>query len=167
MGFLVQLVAFILLPLLVSTRAEDIINSSKPCDFPAIFNFGDSNSDTGCMAAAFYPEVSPYGETFFHEPVGRASDGRLITDFIGSIFKTICFRFQLNFVCFHRESFGRYILHYTVSLLLAQKVFLNGIRDLLLNNHPGTSDNMLYNYVFICSNNKFDYFVSYYYHCYT
>ncbi|KAI9072131.1 hypothetical protein K1719_045908 [Acacia pycnantha] len=52
------------------------------CDFPAIFNFGDSNSDTGCMAAAFYPMASPCGNTFFHEPAGRASDGRLIIDFI-------------------------------------------------------------------------------------
>lgn len=94
MGFLVQLLAFILSLLLVSMRAEDIINSPQPCDFRAIFNFGDSNSDTGCMAAAFYPEVSPYGETFFHQPVGRASDGRLIIDFIGSLFsfKSICFR---------------------------------------------------------------------------
>ncbi|KAJ7974678.1 GDSL esterase/lipase [Quillaja saponaria] len=58
------------------------LNSSAPCDFPAIFNFGDSNSDTGCMAAAFIPEGPPCGETFFHEPAGRASDGRLIIDFI-------------------------------------------------------------------------------------
>jgi len=89
----VQLVAFILLPLLASMRAEDTINSSQPCDFRAIFNFGDSNSDTGCMAAAFYPEVSPYGQTFFHEPVGRASDGRLIIDFIGSLFNLFLFLF--------------------------------------------------------------------------
>ncbi|KAL2320186.1 hypothetical protein Fmac_029155 [Flemingia macrophylla] len=74
-------VAFILFPCFLSLRAEEI-KSSEACEFPALFNFGDSNSDTGCMASAFYPEVLPYGETFFHEPVGRASDGRLIIDFI-------------------------------------------------------------------------------------
>ncbi|XP_043701606.1 esterase-like [Telopea speciosissima] len=54
------------------------------CEFPAIFNFGDSNSDTGGLAAAFTPPKSPYGETFFHAPAGRYSDGRLIIDFIAA-----------------------------------------------------------------------------------
>lgn len=66
----------------LSIQAEEN-KSSKPCEFKAIFNFGDSNSDTGCMSAAFYPAILPYGRTFFHEAVGRASDGRLIIDFIG------------------------------------------------------------------------------------
>ncbi|CAL0323246.1 unnamed protein product [Lupinus luteus] len=70
----------------MSMKGEELIKSSSSalggCDFPAIFNFGDSNSDTGSMAAAFYPAASPYGETFFKEPAGRASDGRLIIDFI-------------------------------------------------------------------------------------
>ncbi|XP_061358073.1 GDSL esterase/lipase At5g14450-like [Gastrolobium bilobum] len=69
------------LSLFLSTRAEEL-KSSKPCDFTAIFNFGDSYSDTGCMSSAFYPAVLPYGETFFNDPAGRASDGRLIIDFI-------------------------------------------------------------------------------------
>ncbi|XP_021651985.2 esterase-like isoform X2 [Hevea brasiliensis] len=60
--------------------------ASKNCDFPAIFNFGDSNSDTGGLAAAFSPPNSPFGETFFHMPAGRYSDGRLIIDFIGAMF---------------------------------------------------------------------------------
>ncbi|KAK7395818.1 hypothetical protein VNO78_16389 [Psophocarpus tetragonolobus] len=82
MRFLAHFVALILFPCwFVSVRAEEI-KSPQPCDFKALFNFGDSNSDTGCMASAFYPEILPYGETFFHEPVGRASDGRLIIDFI-------------------------------------------------------------------------------------
>ncbi|KAJ1422414.1 SGNH hydrolase superfamily [Sesbania bispinosa] len=74
--------AVILLSHFLSLRAEEIKSSQQPCGFPAIFNFGDSNSDTGCMSAAFYPAALPYGETFFHEPAGRASDGRLIIDFI-------------------------------------------------------------------------------------
>ncbi|KAK9167229.1 hypothetical protein Scep_002420 [Stephania cephalantha] len=54
----------------------------KPCDFPAIFNFGDSNSDTGGLSAAFTPPPPPYGDTFFKRPSGRFSDGRLTIDFI-------------------------------------------------------------------------------------
>ncbi|RRT82534.1 hypothetical protein B296_00015261 [Ensete ventricosum] len=56
---------------------------ASPCHFPAIFNFGDSNSDTGGLSAAFGPVPWPYGETFFKMPVGRYSDGRLIIDFAG------------------------------------------------------------------------------------
>ena len=68
--------------LVLSVLGEDMTGLS-PCDFPAIYNFGDSNSDTGGISAAFYSAGQPSGETFFHQPVGRASDGRLIIDFIG------------------------------------------------------------------------------------
>ena len=56
------------------------------CEFPAIFNFGDSNSDTGGLAASLMALAPPNGETYFHRPAGRLSDGRLIVDFIGSSF---------------------------------------------------------------------------------
>lgn len=72
---------FLLLSWFLSIQAEKL-KSSQSCEFQAIFNFGDSNSDTGCMSAAFYPAILPYGETFFHEAVDRFSDGRLIIDFI-------------------------------------------------------------------------------------
>ncbi|KAI3720354.1 hypothetical protein L6452_21270 [Arctium lappa] len=52
------------------------------CHFPAIFNFGDSNSDTGGLSAAFGQPPPPNGDTFFHRPAGRYSDGRLLIDFI-------------------------------------------------------------------------------------
>ncbi|XVF60192.1 hypothetical protein PTKIN_Ptkin08bG0024700 [Pterospermum kingtungense] len=55
---------------------------SPPCNFRAVYNFGDSNSDTGGGSAAFWVAGFPPGETFFHRPVGRASDGRMIIDFI-------------------------------------------------------------------------------------
>ncbi|XP_006291234.2 GDSL esterase/lipase At3g26430 [Capsella rubella] len=55
---------------------------SLSCGFPAIFNFGDSNSDTGGLSAAFGQAPYPNGRTFFHTPSGRFSDGRLIIDFI-------------------------------------------------------------------------------------
>ncbi|CAN6566080.1 unnamed protein product [Malus baccata var. baccata] len=52
------------------------------CEFEAIFNFGDSNSDTGGFWAAFPAQSGPYGMTYFKRPVGRATDGRLIVDFL-------------------------------------------------------------------------------------
>ncbi|XP_043691995.1 GDSL esterase/lipase At5g14450-like isoform X2 [Telopea speciosissima] len=52
------------------------------CEFPAIYNFGDSNSDTGARSAAFDAIPPPNGETFFGKPSGRSCDGRLIIDFI-------------------------------------------------------------------------------------
>ncbi|MFS8029162.1 putative alpha-L-fucosidase [Helianthus anomalus] len=62
-----------------------LLLSTKPvktCDFPAVFNFGDSNSDTGGLAAAFGQVPPPNGETFFHRSAGRYSDGRLLIDFM-------------------------------------------------------------------------------------
>lgn len=58
--------------------------SGTECDFPAIYNFGDSNSDTGGLSAAFGQAGSPSGQTYFHQPAGRYCDGRLIIDFIGA-----------------------------------------------------------------------------------
>lgn len=54
------------------------------CHFPAIFNFRDSNSDTGGLSAVFGQAPSPYGETYFRTPSGRYCDGRLVVDFIGT-----------------------------------------------------------------------------------
>ncbi|WVZ12009.1 hypothetical protein V8G54_016539 [Vigna mungo] len=45
--------------------------------FRAIFNFGDSNSDTGGLSAAFGQAPPPNGIMFLHSPKGRFSDGRL------------------------------------------------------------------------------------------
>ncbi|KAI3957739.1 hypothetical protein MKX01_007570 [Papaver californicum] len=56
-------------------------STSKKCNFSAVFNFGDSNSDTGGISAAFYAIGSPNGETFFGKPSGRVCDGRLIVDY--------------------------------------------------------------------------------------
>ncbi|CAN1765660.1 GDSL esterase/lipase At1g54790 [Linum perenne] len=51
--------------------------------YQAVFNFGDSNSDTGGLAAGIgFPVGFPYGQTYFHKPSGRFSDGRLIVDFL-------------------------------------------------------------------------------------
>ncbi|GAB4855511.1 hypothetical protein Ancab_024130 [Ancistrocladus abbreviatus] len=58
---------------------------SKSIDFncPAVFNFGDSNSDTGNLVAAGIEELDPpNGQTYFRKPSGRYCDGRLIIDFL-------------------------------------------------------------------------------------
>lgn len=59
-----------------------LVSAKEACHFPAIFNFGDSNSDTGGLSAAFGQAAPPHGETFFHHPAGRYCDGRLVIDFI-------------------------------------------------------------------------------------
>lgn len=66
---------------------------SGSCGFTAIYNFGDSNSDTGGRSAALNAIQPPNGETFFGHPSGRACDGRLVIDFIGNLpkfLKSIC-----------------------------------------------------------------------------
>lgn len=74
---------FILLALAASVASQKTRKGSKPCVFHAIYNFGDSNSDTGGISAAFLPIPPPNGQDFFRRPAGRVSDGRLIVDFIG------------------------------------------------------------------------------------
>ncbi|WJX47479.1 hypothetical protein P8452_34160 [Trifolium repens] len=73
---------------IISTVLTLVIVSScsvieaKKCSFPAIFNFGDSNSDTGGLSATFGQVRPPNGITFFHTPAGRYCDGRLVIDFL-------------------------------------------------------------------------------------
>lgn len=66
------------------------------CSFKAIFNFGDSNSDTGGFYAAFPSERLPFGMTYFKKPAGRATDGRVILDFLGISFHS--FSFLVSFI---------------------------------------------------------------------
>uniref|UniRef100_A0A0D9YCG5 GDSL esterase/lipase n=1 Tax=Oryza glumipatula TaxID=40148 RepID=A0A0D9YCG5_9ORYZ len=60
---------------------------AAPC-YPRVFSFGDSLTDTGNIAFLYGNDSRrptlwpPYGETFFHRATGRASNGRLIIDFI-------------------------------------------------------------------------------------
>ncbi|XP_039054517.1 GDSL esterase/lipase At5g14450-like [Hibiscus syriacus] len=59
-------------------QVESNAQGSVSCGFPAMYNFGDSNSDTGGISAALNEILQPNGETFFGHPAGRASDGRLV-----------------------------------------------------------------------------------------
>ncbi|KAL2903435.1 hypothetical protein RDABS01_002145 [Bienertia sinuspersici] len=81
---LMLLLALASLLVVANSNEETIVMQKKleKCEFPAIFNFGDSNSDTGGLSAAFGQAGPPHGETFFHSPAGRYCDGRLVIDFI-------------------------------------------------------------------------------------
>ncbi|KAG8497151.1 hypothetical protein CXB51_008388 [Gossypium anomalum] len=67
---------------LVNVAPMSMVLARKPCQFPAIFNFGDSNSDTGGLSAAFGQAPPPNGLSYFGGPAGRYCDGRLVIDFI-------------------------------------------------------------------------------------
>ncbi|XP_037406073.1 GDSL esterase/lipase At1g28600-like isoform X1 [Triticum dicoccoides] len=61
-------------------------SSALSC-YSRIFSFGDSLTDTGNYVRLTAKNPSPYGAppygtTFFGHPTGRASDGRLVIDFI-------------------------------------------------------------------------------------
>ncbi|ONI04615.1 hypothetical protein PRUPE_6G330300 [Prunus persica] len=61
------------------------VGKSIKFNYPAVFNFGDSNSDTGEMTAGRGWQLPlPYGQTYFKPPSssGRFSDGRLLIDFL-------------------------------------------------------------------------------------
>ncbi|KAL8171754.1 hypothetical protein V2J09_023558 [Rumex salicifolius] len=61
---------------------------------PVIFNFGDSNSDTGALAAGLgFPVNPPNGRLYFGRSTGRLSDGRLLIDFLC---KSVPFAQSLN-----------------------------------------------------------------------
>ncbi|KAG7598566.1 GDSL lipase/esterase [Arabidopsis suecica] len=82
-----------LLSIFLSTVFLTIVNSEPPCrNFKSIISFGDSIADTGNLLGLSDPSnlpqaaFLPYGETFFHHPTGRFSNGRLIIDFIAEFF---------------------------------------------------------------------------------
>jgi len=74
------------------------VSNSNHLPYEAIFNFGDSISDTGNQASFYTPlSNSPYGSTYFKQPSGRFSDGRLIIDFIGILHLILIFSYTFNF----------------------------------------------------------------------
>ncbi|XP_058096035.1 GDSL esterase/lipase At4g01130 [Magnolia sinica] len=87
------------------------------CDFKAIFNFGDSNSDTGGFYAAFPAASGPYGMTYFKKPSGRASDGRLVIDFLAQAL-------GLPFLSPYLQSMGSNFKHGANYATLASTVLL-------------------------------------------
>jgi phospholipase/lecithinase/hemolysin len=73
--FLLPICLFILFP------PSPVLSQCK--NLPVIFNFGDSNSDTGGLVAGLgFPVNLPNGRTFFGRSTGRVSDGRLLIDLL-------------------------------------------------------------------------------------
>uniref|UniRef100_A0A5B6YRE7 GDSL esterase/lipase n=1 Tax=Davidia involucrata TaxID=16924 RepID=A0A5B6YRE7_DAVIN len=72
---------FLLVVCIFLSLSHTVLSQCK--NAPVIFNFGDSNSDTGGLVAGLgFTVNSPNGRTFFHRSTGRLSDGRLVIDFL-------------------------------------------------------------------------------------
>ncbi|XP_061349502.1 GDSL esterase/lipase At1g54790-like [Gastrolobium bilobum] len=60
-----------------------VVANSVGFRYPAVFNFGDSNSDTGELVAGMGIQLAPpNGHNYFKTPSGRSCNGRLIVDFL-------------------------------------------------------------------------------------
>ncbi|KAH9625360.1 hypothetical protein KSS87_015189, partial [Heliosperma pusillum] len=88
----------------VGARSREAFGSVKQCQIPAIYNFGDSNSDTGSVSAAFGRVPFPNGFSFFGKPSGRYCDGRLIIDFIAE-------KLRLPYLSAYLDSIGANFKH--------------------------------------------------------
>ncbi|XP_021749086.1 acetylajmalan esterase-like [Chenopodium quinoa] len=79
--------------LLAIALSLHVIQGQVQPPIDAIYQFGDSISDTGNLIRDnFIGEHSPfaslpYGQDFFHEATGRCSNGRLMIDFFAEYFK--------------------------------------------------------------------------------
>ncbi|KAJ0788526.1 putative alpha-L-fucosidase [Helianthus annuus] len=95
-SLILSYITIIISLLLLLPQSTESLCTTKPL----IFNFGDSNSDTGGLVAGLgYSVASPYGRTFFGRSTGRLSDGRLIIDFL-------CQSVQSSFLPPYMESLG-------------------------------------------------------------
>ncbi|XP_074311882.1 acetylajmalan esterase-like [Silene latifolia] len=70
---------------------RNAVSTMSTLQFEAIYQFGDSLSDTGNLVResnrgdCSYARL-PYGQTFFHRATGRCSDGLLMVDFFAIYF---------------------------------------------------------------------------------
>ena len=101
----VAAVLLMLLPCMLHGADAAAVRWHKKPLFPAIFSFGDSYADTGNYAVLEGDRpfnYSPYGETI-GRPTGRASDGLLVIDYVGTFCRR-CHRrrFDIN-VLLHRR----------------------------------------------------------------
>lgn len=75
----------ILLPILTLFLLCFTLANSIDFHYPAVFNFGDSNSDTGGLTAGLgFLLDPPNGQMYFKPPSGRFCDGRLIIDLLSN-----------------------------------------------------------------------------------
>uniref|UniRef100_A0A453AV87 GDSL esterase/lipase n=2 Tax=Aegilops tauschii TaxID=37682 RepID=A0A453AV87_AEGTS len=78
-----------LLLLFILAYFRGAYSSGSQSRFTSIISFGDSFADTGNLVMWADPVLPglllknlPYGETFFGHPTGRATNGRLVLDFV-------------------------------------------------------------------------------------
>ncbi|XP_070021450.1 acetylajmalan esterase-like [Nicotiana sylvestris] len=82
-------ICFFLLLITLTFHSSPSAAQTK-CGITSVYQFGDSLADNGNairlpgVSLVFSTSKLPYGETFFKRPTGRASDGRIINDFIVS-----------------------------------------------------------------------------------
>ncbi|RVX22387.1 Esterase [Vitis vinifera] len=86
-----------------TTTVINPVVALENCKFPAIFNLGDSNSDTGGYAAAFSQPPWPYGRTFFRMPSRQSL--RCIIDLV-KIYMVSANNFGLPFLSAYLNSLG-------------------------------------------------------------
>jgi hypothetical protein len=109
--------------LVISTVLSCSVTEAKKCSFPAIFNFGDSNSDTGGLSAAFGQVPPPNGITFFHTPAGRYSDGRLIVDFLGNQIKNSLVKIKISILILYEIS--KHILYFFEVIIIFRELLIS------------------------------------------
>ncbi|XP_060178002.1 acetylajmalan esterase-like [Lycium barbarum] len=94
-------VSFFLLLITIAFHFSPCAAQTK-CGITSVYHFGDSLADAGNtmrlpgVSLLFPTSKLPYGRTFFKRPTGRASDGRIINDFIVSSLNLPCLNAYLN-----------------------------------------------------------------------
>jgi hypothetical protein len=79
----------VILTLMLCAAASWVVAAAAAQNYSAIFNFGDSITDTGNLCTNGRPSQitftqPPYGETYFGTPTCRCSDGRVVVDFLSA-----------------------------------------------------------------------------------
>nr|BAX25080.1 putative esterase [Oryza australiensis] len=77
--------------LVVMVCAAMVVVAASAQKYNAVYNFGDSITDTGNLCTNGKPSQitftqPPYGETYFGSPTCRCCDGRVVVDFLASKF---------------------------------------------------------------------------------
>ncbi|MCO5606045.1 hypothetical protein L7F22_060232 [Adiantum nelumboides] len=111
------LTTLLLLLLVLSTppaaAAHHDAGISATSPFEGMYAWGDSLTDTGnSLLYKLGIDVDapqghlPYGQTFFHYPTGRLSDGRIVVDFLGTPFSLSLTHTSNGRTAWPREIYG-------------------------------------------------------------
>ncbi|XP_023644901.1 GDSL esterase/lipase At1g28640 [Capsella rubella] len=154
--------------ILYSTTVTITSSESRCRRYKSIISFGDSSADTGnylhLSDVNHLPQAAflPYGESFFHPPSGRYSDGRLIIDFIAEFLglpyvtsyfgsQNVSFDQGINFAVYGATALDRGFLvekgiesaFTNVSLSVQLNIFKHILPNLCISSSPDCSREML------------------------